>query len=85
MQRVQRTLAGEAKRVVDADAVKAFYDDGWVLVGPAGSEPSCRITAGSRSEERARELLERGAKLVSDLVSAFTYDGGGGDLWCDPA
>ncbi len=85
MQRVVRTLASEATRVLDAEGVKAFYDDGWVVVRPVGTEPACRITAGSRSEERARQLLERGVTLVGDLVSAFTYDGGSGDLWCDPA
>ena len=85
MQRLQRTLAVGATRVLDAEGVQAFYDDGWVLVRPDGPRPACRITAGSRSDERASDLLERTAKVVSDLVSAFTYDGGSGDLWCDPA
>lgn len=85
MDRVRRTLAHEARRLVDLEGVKALYDDGWLLVRPVGDEPRCRIDAESPSGARAAELLERGATLVSDLARAFAYDGGSGDLWCDPA
>jgi phosphomannomutase / phosphoglucomutase len=61
-------LAPEAVRLDTRDGVKAFYEDGWVLIRPSGTEPICRVFAESRSPERAQELLDLGVHLVERLL-----------------
>ena len=41
------------------DGVKVMTPDGWFLVRGSNTEPIIRIVAEARSEERARELLEK--------------------------
>ncbi|MCI4350815.1 MAG: phosphoglucosamine mutase [Thermoplasmata archaeon] len=62
--RVTTTLTGEARRVVTLDGVKAFYDDGWLLIRPSGTEPICRVFAESDAPDRARALVDHGLSLV---------------------
>jgi phosphomannomutase/phosphoglucomutase len=50
--------------VVTVDGVKAFYDDGWLLIRPSGTEPICRVFAESEGRERAQALVEHGLSLV---------------------
>jgi phosphomannomutase/phosphoglucomutase len=44
--------------------VKIWYEDGWVLIRPSGTEPIIRIFAESRTNERAVELMNNGVQLV---------------------
>lgn len=67
---VRKALAPRARRLVTIDGVKAFFDDGWLLVRPSGTEPICRIFAESRRPERARQLVDEGIRLVTERVSA---------------
>ncbi|MEM2924818.1 MAG: phosphoglucosamine mutase [Methanocellales archaeon] len=61
MQHVKSKLTGE---IIAIDGFKAFYDDGWLLIRPSGTEPIIRIFAESKSMDRARELLEYGCSLI---------------------
>ncbi len=67
---VTRALGDQGAELSTLDGVKAFFQDGWVLVRPSGTEPLCRIFAESRDEHRARELLDLGRNLVADARSA---------------
>lgn len=67
---VREALGPRARRLVTIDGVKAFYDDGWLLVRPSGTEPICRIFAESRHPDRARQLIDEGIRLVTERVSA---------------
>ena len=67
--RVTRTLETEARRLVTLDGVKAFYDDGWLLIRPSGTEPICRVFAESTAAARARELVDHGLSLVRDAAA----------------
>ena len=46
------------------DGVKVWYDEGWVLIRPSGTEPIVRIFAESKIKSRAEELMSGGLKLV---------------------
>lgn len=70
LRQVAVTLSSEATRIETIDGVKAFYEEGWVLIRPSGTEPICRIFAESRDPAHAESLSNRGKRLVSDLVSS---------------
>ncbi|MCC4769814.1 phosphoglucosamine mutase [Methanosarcina sp. DH2] len=46
------------------DGVKIWYDDGWVLIRPSGTEPIFRIFAEAKKQERAEELMQAGLEMV---------------------
>jgi len=85
MERVRRTLAREAVRVVEDEGVTAYFPDGWLTIRPLQGEAVCDVSAGSPTAERATALVERGTTLVRDLVLAFGSADDLGDLWCDVA
>ena len=55
-------------RMDTTDGIKMFYDDGWVLVRPSGTEPIVRIFTESRTQDRAKELADSSKRLVEKLV-----------------
>ena len=72
---VKEALGRRARRLVTVDGVKAYYEDGWLLVRPSGTEPICRIFAESRRSERARQLVDEGIRLVTDRMAARVASG----------
>jgi phosphomannomutase/phosphoglucomutase len=64
MERVHARLASEVDRLVTIDGQKAYYDDGWLLVRPSGTEPICRVYAEGRTPARAKELMDHGVEMV---------------------
>jgi len=61
MQRIRSSVG----RTIDmTDGVKIWYDDGWLLVRPSGTEPIIRVFAEALTEERASELLKQGMNLT---------------------
>jgi phosphomannomutase len=85
MERVRRTFAREAERVVEDEGITAHFPDGWLAVRPLKGEAACNVSAWSSTPERAAVLLERGTTLVHDLVQALGSADDLGDLWCDVA
>ena len=63
---MMKALYGE-NRVDATDGLKIFFDDGWVLVRPSGTEPIFRIFSESKDEKVA---TERGQKF-EDIASGF--------------
>ena len=51
------------------DGIRLVFEDGWLLVRPSGTEPRIRVTAEARTEARARELYNLGAKAVAGDLS----------------
>jgi len=85
MERVAGRLAREAERTVNIDGVKAFYADGWLLIRPSGTEPTCQVSAESPTQAGAEALVSSGTTLVHDLVAALSTGVPADELWCDPA
>jgi phosphoglucosamine mutase len=48
------------------DGVKLFFNDGWLLVRPSGTEPKIRITAEATTKARADELYNLGIKALTE-------------------
>lgn len=56
-------------RVDETDGIKIYFDDGWVLARPSGTEPLFRVYAESREERRSRELAEQFVAASKRLVA----------------
>ncbi|WP_456482161.1 phosphoglucosamine mutase [Methanopyrus sp.] len=70
MERVESLVEREeVEDVLTIDGVKLFYEDGWVLVRPSGTEPLIRIFGEARDRETAVRRVESWRKRVEDIVS----------------
>lgn len=56
-----------AKEVERTDGLKLFFDDGWVLIRPSGTEPIIRIYGESKNKALASELAMEYESLISGL------------------
>jgi phosphomannomutase/phosphoglucomutase len=65
MEKVKKKVLAGDNEVDTTDGVKVWYDDGWVLIRPSGTEPIIRIFAESKTEERADALMNEGVELVN--------------------
>ncbi len=66
MEKLAKDVAGG--RVDTTDGVKIYFEDGWVIVRPSGTEPIFRIFSESKSAERAEQMAEDYKKRVEKLV-----------------
>ncbi len=65
MEKVKAEVLSKDNEVDTTDGVKVWYDDGWVLIRPSGTEPIIRIFAESKTKERADTLMNEGVELVN--------------------
>ncbi|AXI24653.1 phosphoglucosamine mutase [Methanofervidicoccus sp. A16] len=55
------------------DGARFNLEDGWVLIRPSGTEPCIRIRVEGKSSTIAKDLLERGIKLVREALRNCSY------------
>ena len=60
----------EGKDVDTTDGVKVLYADGWILMRPSGTEPLFRVFAESKSKGRAKELVDEGVGIITELIES---------------
>ncbi|WP_407354876.1 phosphoglucosamine mutase [Methanolobus sp. WCC5] len=65
MEKVRKEVLSKDNEVDTTDGVKIWFEDGWVLIRPSGTEPIIRIFAESKTKERADALMNEGVGLVS--------------------
>ncbi|AAM02133.1 phosphoglucosamine mutase [Methanopyrus kandleri] len=70
MERVESLVEEEElEDVLTIDGVKLFYEDGWVLVRPSGTEPLIRVFGEARDRETAIRRVEHWKERVEEIVS----------------
>jgi phosphomannomutase / phosphoglucomutase len=64
MERVKYEASGPGLKIDTTDGVKIWYDDGWVLIRPSGTEPIFRVFAEAKTQERAENLMQEGLNMI---------------------
>jgi phosphomannomutase/phosphoglucomutase len=65
MEIVRNEASGLGYKIDTTDGVKIWYDDGWVLIRPSGTEPIFRIFAEAKNKKRAEELMQEGLNMIT--------------------
>ncbi|MDD1743247.1 MAG: phosphoglucosamine mutase [Methanomassiliicoccales archaeon] len=60
------------QRVDATDGVKVYFEGGWTLIRPSGTEPIFRIYSEGRTEQRAREIADRCEKVVKEILGSIS-------------
>ena len=55
-------------RVSTIDGVKAYFEDGWVLVRQSNTMPQVKMTAEAKTEKRLREIVEEAEELIKEAI-----------------
>lgn len=74
MERVKFEASGLGLKIDTIDGVKIWYEDGWVLIRPSGTEPIFRIFAEAKQQERAEELMQEGMNMIIRAEKASSTD-----------
>jgi phosphomannomutase/phosphoglucomutase len=64
MEKVELEASGLGLKIDTLDGIKIWYEDGWVLIRPSGTEPIIRVFAEAKKQERAEELMQEGQKMI---------------------
>ena len=64
MERVILKASELGFKIDTTDGIKIWYEDGWVLIRPSGTEPFFRIFAEAKKQLRAEELMHEGVNMV---------------------
>ncbi len=65
MEIVKNEASGLGYKIDTTDGVKIWYEDGWILMRPSGTEPIFRIFAEAKDQKRAKELMQEGLNMVT--------------------
>ena len=68
VERIARHYESLGVRVSRIDGVKAYFDDGWVLIRPSNTMPQIKMTAEAKTEERLREIVDEARRLITENV-----------------
>ncbi len=60
-------IAESNTRILTIDGIRIFFEDGWLLIRPSGTEPIIRVYAESRDPSRASELAQLGIDHIQDV------------------
>jgi phosphomannomutase / phosphoglucomutase len=74
MEIVKFEASGLGLKIDTIDGVKIWYEDGWVLIRPSGTEPIFRIFAEAKQQERAEELMQEGMNMIIRAEKASSTD-----------
>lgn len=60
------------QRVDTTDGVKVFFEGGWTLIRPSGTEPIFRIYSEGRTEQSAQQIADHCEKVVREILGSIS-------------
>jgi phosphomannomutase / phosphoglucomutase len=72
MEIVKNEASGLGYKIDATDGVKIWYEDGWILIRPSGTEPIFRIFAEAKNQDRAEDLMQEGFNMVTKAENLST-------------
>jgi phosphomannomutase/phosphoglucomutase len=60
------------QRVDTTDGVKVYFEGGWTLIRPSGTEPIFRIYSEGKTEQKAHEIADRCEKVVMEILGSIS-------------
>jgi phosphomannomutase/phosphoglucomutase len=64
MEKVKYEASSLGLKIDTIDGIKIWYEDGWVLIRPSGTEPIFRVFAEAENQERAENLMQEGLNMI---------------------
>ena len=68
VERIARRYESLGMKVSRIDGVKAYFDDGWVLIRPSNTMPQIKMTAEAKTEKRLKEIVDEAKKLITENI-----------------
>ncbi|MEM0381295.1 MAG: phosphomannomutase/phosphoglucomutase [Nitrososphaerota archaeon] len=68
VEKVGEKLRQGAAKIIDIDGVKAYYEDGWILVRPSNTMPQVKYTAESKTIEGLNRLKQTAERVISEVL-----------------
>ncbi len=59
------------EEIDDTDGLKIYYEEGWVLIRPSGTEPKYRIYAESPDRETTERLAEEHREKIEEVLDSI--------------
>ena len=75
VEQIARHYESLGVKVSRIDGVKAYFDDGWVLVRPSNTMPQIKMTAEAKTEERLKELVDEARRLITENIERAKSSG----------
>jgi phosphomannomutase/phosphoglucomutase len=64
----------DGMRVDTTDGIKVYFDEGWALIRPSGTEPIFRIYSEARSDQAAKRIGDECEKALKEVVKECEGD-----------
>ena len=68
VERIAKHYESLGMKVSRIDGVKAYFDDGWVLIRPSNTMPQIKMTAEAKTEKRLKEIVDEAKKLITENI-----------------
>ena len=72
---IAKKLEGMGFRISRLDGVKAYADDGWVLIRASNTMPQVKMSVEARTWERLEELRSLGERLIEEARAGMKAGG----------
>jgi len=60
------------QRMDTTDGVKVYFDNGWTLIRPSGTEPIFRIYSEGKTDQKAHEIADRCENVVKEILDSIS-------------
>ncbi|MCS7146205.1 MAG: phosphomannomutase/phosphoglucomutase [Nitrososphaerota archaeon] len=68
VERAGQRLRPGATRLIEIDGVKAYLEDGWILIRPSNTMPQVKYTAESKTREGLEKLVQLAERTISEVL-----------------